>query len=189
MPVDTVENRIDHARFRAYPEPQDMTPEQVLEIPPRVLAQEQREFYFDNGYLLVESIIPLDVVEEMRAVTTEWVERSRSITKSDAVFDLEPGHAPDNPRLRRLSSPVEHDNRYWKYASESIVPDIIADLVGIGRQVPPLEAQLQMGRGGRGGQVAPGHPVLAAHQLQPPDDRHLSPRRGTGPGSAGGHPG
>ena len=35
-----------------------MTPEQVLEIPPRVLAQEQREFYFDNGYLLVESIIP-----------------------------------------------------------------------------------------------------------------------------------
>ena len=107
-----------------------MTPEQVLEIPPRVLAQEQREFYFNNGYLLVESIIAPEVVEEMRAVTTEWVERSRSITKSDAVFDLEPGHAPDNPRLRRLSSPVEHDERYWKYASESIVPDIIADLVG-----------------------------------------------------------
>jgi ectoine hydroxylase-related dioxygenase (phytanoyl-CoA dioxygenase family) len=25
---------------------------------------------------------------------------------------------------------VEHDDRYWKYASRSIVPDIIADLVG-----------------------------------------------------------
>ena len=107
-----------------------MTPEQVLETPARVLSQEQREFYFENGYLLVEGIVPLDVVEQLRAVTTEWVERSRSIERSDAVFDLEPGHTPANPRLRRLSSPVQHDRRYWMFASESIVPDLIADLVG-----------------------------------------------------------
>ena len=107
-----------------------MTPEQILKIPSRVLTRAQRESYFDNGYLLLESIITPDVVEEMRAVTAEWVEKSRSISKSDAVFDLEPGHAADNPRLRRLSSPVEHDDRYWKFASESIIPDIIADLVG-----------------------------------------------------------
>ncbi|PZP53261.1 MAG: phytanoyl-CoA dioxygenase, partial [Azospira oryzae] len=35
-----------------------MTPEQVLSYPPRVLTQEQREFYFEHGYLLVERIIP-----------------------------------------------------------------------------------------------------------------------------------
>ena len=54
-----MENRIEHARSRAYPEPSDMTPEQVLEIPPRVLAQEQREFYFDNGYLLAGDLAPI----------------------------------------------------------------------------------------------------------------------------------
>ena len=107
-----------------------MTPEQVLETPARVLSREQREFYFENGYLLVEGIVPLEVVEELRGVTAEWVERSRSIEKSDAVFDLEPGHTSVNPRLRRLSSPVQHDERYWKFASESIVPDLVADLVG-----------------------------------------------------------
>ena len=30
-----------------------MTPEQVLSIKPRVLTQKQREFYFENGYLLL----------------------------------------------------------------------------------------------------------------------------------------
>ena len=107
-----------------------MTPEQVMETPARVLSQAQREFYFENGYLLVKGVVPLDVVEELRGVTAEWVERSRSIEKSDAVFDLEPGHTSATPRLRRLSSPVQHDERYWKFASESIVPDLIADLVG-----------------------------------------------------------
>ena len=107
-----------------------MRTEQILKIPPRILAQEQREFYFENGYLLVEGIVPLDVVEALREVTAEWAERSRRVEKSDAVFDLEPGHSAVNPRLRRLSSPVQHDERYWKFASESIVPDLIADLVG-----------------------------------------------------------
>ena len=109
-----------------------MTPEQerILKAPPRVLRQEQRESYFGNGYLLVESIVPRDLVEEMRAVTAEWVEKSRSIERSDAVFDLEPGHTADHPRLRRLSSPVQHDGRYWKLASDSIIPDLVADLVG-----------------------------------------------------------
>ncbi|MCY4454275.1 MAG: phytanoyl-CoA dioxygenase family protein [Immundisolibacterales bacterium] len=107
-----------------------MTPEQVLKIPPRVLAQSQRESYFENGYLLVERIVAPQLVRAMLEVTAQWVERSRAVEKSDAIFDLEPGHGPDNPRLRRLSSPVEHDERYWKFASESLIPDIVADLVG-----------------------------------------------------------
>jgi ectoine hydroxylase-related dioxygenase (phytanoyl-CoA dioxygenase family) len=52
------------------------------------------------------------------------------VTRSDEVFDLEPGHRPDAPRLRRVSKPVEQDPDYWAYASQSPVPDIVADLVG-----------------------------------------------------------
>ncbi len=107
-----------------------MTPEQVLSISPKVLSQVQRESYFELGYLLLESILPTDLVEKLRSVTEEWVDKSRSVAKSNAIFDLEPGHTADNPRLRRLSSPVQHDQRYWSFASASIVPDIVADLVG-----------------------------------------------------------
>ena len=107
-----------------------MTPEQVLSHKPKILTQKQRESYFEKGYLLVENAIPKDWIERMRAVTTEMVDRSRKLTKSDAIFDLEPGHTAAKPRLRRLSSPPEHHPAYWEFASKSPLGDIASDLVG-----------------------------------------------------------
>jgi ectoine hydroxylase len=107
-----------------------MTPEDVLAHKSRILSQAQREFYFEHGYLLLSSVVPLTWVDRLRAVTDEMVHRSRNLTHSDRAFDLEPGHSANNPRLRRLTSPVEHHPTYWEFASASILPDIIADLVG-----------------------------------------------------------
>jgi ectoine hydroxylase-related dioxygenase (phytanoyl-CoA dioxygenase family) len=107
-----------------------MTPDEVLSQPPRVLSQEQRERYFEDGYLLLERIVPREWVDRMLAVTAEFVEQSRSRTKSDAIFDLEPSHTAESPRLRRLTSPVEQHAAYWAFASESLLGDIAADLVG-----------------------------------------------------------
>ena len=107
-----------------------MTPEQILAIEPVVLTQAQREFYFREGYLLVPSVIDPDWLARLREATGKLVERSRSVAKSDEIFDLEPGHRSDAPRLRRVSRPVEHDPVYWSYVTESVLPDIVADLVG-----------------------------------------------------------
>ena len=107
-----------------------MLPEDVLACEPRVLTQAQREFYFENGYLLVPSVISGEWLERLRQVTDEMVARTRSMAESDGVFDLEAGHSADSPRLRRLSNPVEHHETYWEFASQSILPDVMADLVG-----------------------------------------------------------
>ena len=107
-----------------------MTPEQILAIPPKVLTQAQREFYFNEGYLLVERAIDEAWLTCLRAATDELVERSRAITHTDAVFDLEPRHSADTPRLRRVSNPVEQHPAYWDYCLNSVMPDIVADLVG-----------------------------------------------------------
>ena len=81
-----------------------MTPEQVMQNPPRILTQEQRQSYFDKGFLLVESLIDREWIERLLAATDEMVERSRELTRSDAVFDLEPDHSAAAPRLRRFGS-------------------------------------------------------------------------------------
>jgi len=107
-----------------------MTPEQVLSHRPKVLSEKQREDYFQKGYILVESIIPKEVVERLLRVTGEFIEKSRSVTKSDAIFDIEPGHTAAEPRLRRLSSPVDHHPAYWDFASSGVVADMMEDLVG-----------------------------------------------------------
>ncbi len=107
-----------------------MTPESILKIPPRVLTQAQREHYFREGYVLLEKIIGDEWIRKLRAATDELVERSRKVSKSDTVFDLEPTHRPDAPRLRRVSNPVEHHPVFWDYCTKSPLPDIVADLVG-----------------------------------------------------------
>lgn len=125
-----------------------MTPEQVLDIPPRVLSQSQREFYFTEGYLLLEKVIDDNWLAKLRAATDEMVERSRSISQSDKVFDLEPGHRPDAPRLRRVSNPVEQHPVYWDYVNHSILPDIVADLVGPDVKFHHSKLNFKWARGG-----------------------------------------
>ncbi len=107
-----------------------MTPEQVLAIPPKVLTQAQREQYFSEGYLYLERAISDEWIARLRAATEELVERSRKVTQSDAIFDLEPKHRPNAPRLRRVSNPVEEHPVFWDYCLKSVLPDIVADLVG-----------------------------------------------------------
>ena len=152
-----------------------MTPEQVLAQKPKVLTQKQREFYFENGYILLEKFLSDDWIERLRAATEEMVDRSRSVTASDAVWDIDKAHTREHPRLRRLSSMNDHHPTFWEYAS---APSIAVAGRDRGprrprRQIPPLEAQLQMVEGRRRGEVAPGHSVLASHQLLAVHGRHI----------------
>ncbi|WP_119681727.1 phytanoyl-CoA dioxygenase family protein [Indioceanicola profundi] len=125
-----------------------MTPENVLSNPPRVLSQKQREFYFENGYLLLERIIPDEVIDQLRRVTAEVVKDSRSRTRSDHIFDLEPTHTAEEPRLRRLSSPVDYHPYYWEFCSHSILGDIVADLVGTDVKFHHSKLNFKWARGG-----------------------------------------
>ena len=125
-----------------------MTPEEILSHPPVVLSDQQRRFYFDKGYLLVERVVPDEWVERLIAVTGEMVDRSRSLEQSDAIFDLEPGHTAGDRRLRRLTSPVEHHPAYWEFASQSIIADIAADLVGPDVKFHHSKLNFKWARGG-----------------------------------------
>jgi len=153
-----------------------MTPEEVLSIKPKILTQNQRESYFENGYILLEKFLPDEWLERLRVTTDEMVDRSRGIAKSDAVWDLDKGHTAQFPRLRRLSSMNDHHPTYWEYASgkNSPLPDAIADLVGPDVKFHHSKLNFKkMVEGRRRGEVAPGHLVLAAHQLQPLHRRNL----------------
>jgi ectoine hydroxylase-related dioxygenase (phytanoyl-CoA dioxygenase family) len=70
-----------------------------------MLGREQIEVYRDQGYLLVEGVIDAPLLARLRDATEEMIERSRAVSASDAVFDLDDGHAPDRPRLTRVKVP------------------------------------------------------------------------------------
>ncbi len=125
-----------------------MKTEDILAIEPKVLTREQREAYFRDGYLLLEKIIDDAWIERLRGATDAMIEESRHITQSDEKWDLEDGHCAEDPRLRRLSSPNDHHPDYWAFASQSIVPDIVADLIGPHVKFHHAKLNFKWARGG-----------------------------------------
>ena len=109
-----------------------MKANEILAGPAKVLTPAQREFYFETGYLLLPDFISGEWLDRLQSVMAELVEASRAVTKSDAKFILEAGHSPATPRLRRVTSPVEHHPLYWEFASSSPITDIAEDLLGPG---------------------------------------------------------
>src|ERR1700684_3421433 len=67
----------------------------------RYLTDEQLDAYRRDGYVALTGISDAQRVEELRAVTKRFVDRSRAISASDGLFDLDPRHSAQTPTLRR----------------------------------------------------------------------------------------
>ena len=106
-----------------------MSPEEILSHAPRILTQEQREHYFEQGFIGVQSLVPADMLAELVAVTNEFLDASRTETGSGRVFAIGPGHSKDAPVLRRLKQPDDQHDAYWRFAA-GFLADVAADIAG-----------------------------------------------------------
>lgn len=125
-----------------------MNQEKILAIPPKVLDQSQREFYFENGYLLLPGYLSDDWIQRLRKVTDQVVDDSRRIIRSDTIWDLEPGHSAESPRLRRLTSPNDYEAEYWNYATSDPLGDLLEDLLGPDVKFHHSKLNFKWARGG-----------------------------------------
>jgi len=96
------------------------------------LTPAQIAAYHEIGYLAVEDVLPMADIAAARQAVVDFVERSRQATESDAIFDLEPGHTRDAPRLRRIKDPTKHDERFARLLHNERLIDIVAALFGTG---------------------------------------------------------
>jgi ectoine hydroxylase-related dioxygenase (phytanoyl-CoA dioxygenase family) len=102
----------------------------VTTVTTRHLTDAQIAGYHRDGYVAVPSLLDAAQVAALRRVTDTFVERSRAVTRSDAVFDLDPRHTPASPVVRRIKNPADNDRLYRWVAFESPIPDIVAELIG-----------------------------------------------------------
>jgi len=107
-----------------------MTPEAILAHPPRVLTQDQREAYFASGFLAAGGLIPGEWRDRLNNLSRMFIDESRGVIASNEAFDLGLQHGPDRPHVRRLRALVDRHPDFWRLASESVLADIAADLVG-----------------------------------------------------------
>ena len=71
-----------------------------------MLTDDQIDFYRQQGYLLVPNLFTSREVADLNAVTDRFREESRTVSASDNVFDVGPGHSAEDPQLRRIKDPV-----------------------------------------------------------------------------------
>lgn len=96
----------------------------------RYLSDEQIDAYRRDGYVSLPGVIDAGRIAKLRAVTGRFVDRSRAISASDNLFDLDPTHCAQTPTLRRIKNPADNDPLYRWVAFESPIPDIVAELIG-----------------------------------------------------------
>jgi len=114
----------------------------------RYLTDEQIAGYHRDGYLAVPRLIDAERVAELRRVTDVFVERSRGIARSDAVFDVDPRHSATAPIVRRIKNPADHDPLYAWVALESPILDIVTELLGPSIRFHHSKLNLKGGRVG-----------------------------------------
>ncbi len=70
-----------------------------------MLTAEEIDRYREQGYLHIESAVSGEELATLRRVAHAFIERSRHVTQSDEVYDLDAGHSAETPRLTRVKVP------------------------------------------------------------------------------------
>ena len=95
-----------------------------------MLTQSQIDEYHERGFIAVGGVLPDEQVAELQAVTDDFVERSRTVTEHSDVFDLEPDHTPDAPKLRRLKEPHLVHDAYDRVLRDDGIVEMASQLLG-----------------------------------------------------------
>ena len=101
------------------------------------LSPEQTDFFWQEGFLVVQGAVDPPLLSRLRADFAAWVEESRgqSAPYGETIngrprFDLEPGHSAERPALRRVNAPVEVSKAHFEAMADSRMTGCVADLIG-----------------------------------------------------------
>ncbi|MBB25250.1 MAG: restriction endonuclease subunit S [Geminicoccus sp.] len=102
-----------------------------------MLSNEQVDAFWRDGVIVAEDAVTPEQLAALRAVFDGWVDESRAHAEDygetvdgRARFDLQPGHSPETPGLRRVQSPEEVSEVYAGVMRQAATVDMVADLIG-----------------------------------------------------------
>jgi len=99
-------------------------------VEPVTLSDDQLRSYRESGYLQLESFVGPEWLDELRATSEIFVEKSRELTSSNRTLDVEPGHTAEKPRLRRLVSPLDHHDTFFRFTMQGPPAQLAMALLG-----------------------------------------------------------
>jgi len=95
-----------------------------------ILSDAQIESYHENGYLVLESHLPSDIINSIRGEIARFEAEASGISVSNERLELEDGHTSEQPRVRRIRLPhtISDVMRKLMYSDHILAP--ARDLIG-----------------------------------------------------------
>ena len=97
-----------------------------------MLTKQQIAQYHEDGVLTVPDVLDQAMLARIKGVLASLVENSRAVAEHDSVYDLEPGHTAENPRVRRIKSPHKVDPVFDECVRMPRMLSILQALLGPG---------------------------------------------------------
>ncbi|HTE43435.1 MAG TPA: phytanoyl-CoA dioxygenase family protein [Steroidobacteraceae bacterium] len=95
-----------------------------------MLSKHQLDQYQRDGVLLVEGVTDKATLAAMRHALADLVDKSRLVTQHNAIYDLEPTHSAERPRLRRVKHPHLRHSIFNTFARSEPLVGILKQLLG-----------------------------------------------------------
>ena len=86
--------------------------------------------YRRDGFVVVPDLLGPAALQELRAVIADLVAASATVTEHTAVYDLEPGHTPAAPRVRRIKQPHKVHPAFDAVVRSAPVMAVLHELLG-----------------------------------------------------------
>ena len=95
-----------------------------------MITQKQLEDYRRDGYVVVDSVLAAATVEKIRSVIAGLVDKAGGVTTHNEIYDLEPTHTPEHPRVRRIKTPHKVDPLFWEVVRSPNIVAVLKALLG-----------------------------------------------------------
>ena len=86
--------------------------------------------YERDGVIVVPQVLDQQLLTALRLKIAELTRAASSVSTHNDVYDLEPGHTPHDPRVRRIKSPHKVDPLFYDVVRQPQVTDILKKLLG-----------------------------------------------------------
>ena len=97
-----------------------------------MISAQDVAFYREHGYVVVPGILDPETVAALRRELARLLEGAREVSGHGPVYDLEPGHRTDAPRVRRIKTPHRHSEMFRKLYRHPRLVSILQAMLGPG---------------------------------------------------------
>jgi ectoine hydroxylase-related dioxygenase (phytanoyl-CoA dioxygenase family) len=95
-----------------------------------MITDDQRAAYRRDGFIVVPDLLDAREVAELRRIIAELVAGAAAVETHTAVYDLEPGHTRQDPKVRRIKQPHKVHPAFDAVVRKPAVLDVLNALVG-----------------------------------------------------------